>query len=218
MDWQEIYKDIEDKLLPHYQCDIWERGLYYYLLGQSRVRSLESVTVPLSKISNALRCSDFQSRKTIRSLADKGCIELEQTRLGHSVKVLLPSELSLPEQLTEDTPIDIETIDFYKNRQYLPALLKRERGQCFYCLREIDEISCELDHVESQLNGGGNSYRNIVASCHQCNTKKQGGSAEDHIRQLFRKELLSEKEFECRLHALEALRDGQLKPEIQNAR
>lgn len=214
MDWQEIYKDIEDKLLPHYQCDIWERGLYYYLLGQTRVRGLESITVPLSQISNALRCSDFQSRKTIRSLADKGCIELEQTRLGHFVKVLLPSELSLPEKATEETAIDIETIDFYKNRQYLPALLKRERGQCFYCLRDINEGSCELDHVESQLNGGGNSYRNIVASCHQCNTKKQGGSAEDHIRQLFRKGLLSEKEFEGRLSALEALKDGQLQPEI----
>lgn len=163
MDWQEIYKDIEDKLLPHYQCDIWERGLYYYLLGQTRVRGLESITVPLPQISNALRCSDSQSRKTIRSLANKGCIELEQTRRGHFVKVLLPSELSLPEKATEETAIDIETIDFYKNRQYLPALLKRERWQCFYCLRDINEGSCVLDHVESQLNGGGNSYRNIVA-------------------------------------------------------
>lgn len=214
MDWQEIYKDIEDKLLLHYQCDIWERGLYYYLLGQSRIRGLESITVPLPQISNALSCSDFQSRKTIRSLADKGCIELEQTRLGHFVKVLLPSELSLPEQSTEETSIDIETIDFYKSREFLPSLLQRERGQCFYCLRDMNEISCELDHVESQLNGGGNGYRNIVASCHQCNTRKQGGSAEDHLRKLFRKGLLSEKEFEGRLHALEALRDGHIKPEI----
>lgn len=214
MDWQETYKDIEDRLLPHYQCDIWERGLYYYLLRKSRIRGLESATVPLPQISNALRCSDSQSRKTIRSLAEKGCIELEQTRLGHFVKVFLPSELPLPDQSTEEIPIDIEIIDFYKNREYLSALLKRERGQCFYCLREIKEDSCELDHVGSQLNGGGNGYRNIVASCHQCNTKKQGGSAEDYIRQLFRKSLLSDKEFEGRLHALEALRDGQLKPEV----
>ena len=214
MDWQEIYKEIEDKLLPHYQCDIWERGLYYYLLGQSRVRGLESVTVPLAQISSALMCSDFQSRKTIRSLAEKRCIELEQTRMGHFVKVLLPRELSLPEKAAHEPSLDIETIDFYKARKYLPALLKRERGQCFYCLRDINEASCELDHFESQLNGGSNSYRNVVASCHQCNTKKQGGGAEDHIRKLLRKGLLSEKEFESRLLAFEALRDGQLKPEF----
>jgi hypothetical protein len=64
------------------------------------------------------------------------------------------------------------------------------------------------------VNGGGNSFRNIVASCHQCNTRKQGRSAEEHLRQLFRKGLLSELEFEGRLHALEALKDGQLRPDI----
>jgi len=214
MDWQEIYKDVEARLLPHYQCGIWERGLYYYLLGQSRVRGLDSVAIPLSQISSALRCSDFQSRKTIRSLAEKGCIELEQTRQGHYVRVFLPHELSLPEEKTDEAPIDIEAVDFFENREYIGALLNREQGRCFYCLREINEDSCELDHVVSQLNGGGNGYRNIVASCHQCNTKKQGGSAEDHLRQLFRKSLLIEKEFDSRLHTLEELRDGQLKPVI----
>lgn len=214
MDWQDVLKDIEERLLPSYECDIWERGLYYYLLGQSRIRGLESATVPLSQIANALRCSEWQSRKTIRSLARKGCIELEQTRVGHFVKVLLPDELPLPAQLTEDRLVDIESLDFYENRQYLPALLKRERGQCFYCLREIAEDSCVLDHVEAQVSGGGNGYRNIVTACHQCNSKKQGAGAEDYIRQLFRKNLLSEKEFESRLQALEALREGRLKPEI----
>lgn len=214
MDWKAILKDIEDRLLPYYQCDIWERGLYYYLLGQSKIRDLDSATIPLSQISKALNCSEFQSRKTIRLLAEKGCIELEQTRNGHFVKVLLPNELPLPEHSSEDVQIDIDIIDFYRNREYLSSLLERERGQCFYCLRNINKDISELDHVISQLNGGGNGYRNIVASCHQCNTKKQGGNAEDHIRQLYRKSLLSEKEFNGRIQALEALRDGQLKPSI----
>jgi 5-methylcytosine-specific restriction endonuclease McrA len=110
--------------------------------------------------------------------------------------VFLPNELPLPEQSKDIAPIDIETVDFFKNREHIAALLSRERGQCFYCLREMTEDSCELDHVISQVSGGDNSYRNIVASCHQCNTKKSGNSAENHIRQLFRKGLLSEKEVE----------------------
>lgn len=214
MDWQAIYKDIEERLFPFYKIDIWERGLYYYLLGQSRLRGLDSVTVPLLKIKNALNCSEWQSRKTIRSLNKKGCIELEQTRKGHCVRVLLPDELPLPEETKNEISVDIESLDFYKNREYLLVLLKREQGQCFYCLRDISHESCELDHVVSQLDGGSNSYRNIVASCHTCNTKKQGGSAEDFVRQLLRKNLLSEKEFEGRLLTLEALSDGQLKPTI----
>jgi hypothetical protein len=137
---------------------------------------------------------------------------LEQTRQGHWVKVLLPDELPLPEVVKQETHIDIEAVDFYKNREHVVSLLKREQGRCFYCLREINEDSCALDHVVSQVNGGSNGYRNIVASCDQCNARKQGGSAQDHIRQLFRKGFLSEKELGGRLHALEALRDGQLKP------
>jgi hypothetical protein len=214
MDWQTIYKDIEDRLFPHYQCDIWERGHYYYLLRQTRINGLDATTIPLSQVSNALLCSDFKSREILRTLAEKGCIKLEQTRKGHFVKVLLPDELPLPEESINESVVDIETIDFYKSREYLDSLLKREQGRCFYCLKEIKEESCELDHVTSQLNGGDNGYRNIVAACHQCNTKKQGRSAEDHVRQLFRKSMLSEKELEDRVNALEALRDGQLKPVV----
>lgn len=213
MDWQAIFKDIEDELMPHFRCDVWERGLYYYLLRHTRIAGLDATTIPLSAISGTLGCSEFQARKSIRSLAAKGCIELEQTRKGHYVKVFLPNELSLP-SVPEQPALNIEEIDFFKNREYLGVLLKREQNRCFYCLREIKEDSCELDHVVSQLNVGDNGYRNIVASCHQCNTKKQGGSAEDFIRQLCRKNLLSEKEFEGRMQALEALKDGQIKPEI----
>jgi len=175
MDWQAIIGAIEDRVFPHYECDIRERGLYYYLLRQSRLRGSDSVTVPLSQISMGLQCSEYLARKAIRSLAKKGCIELEQTRHGHRVRPLLPQELKLPDSRKEAAPVDIESVDFFKDRAYLAPLLERERQQCFYCLRHIGEEEAELDHVVSQLNGGGNGYRNIVAACHNCNSKKQGG-------------------------------------------
>ena len=37
MNWQSELKEIEDRLLPHFQCDIWERGLYYYLLRRTHL-------------------------------------------------------------------------------------------------------------------------------------------------------------------------------------
>ena len=213
MDWQTTFKDIEDKLIPHFHLDVWERGMYYVLLRHTRLAGIEKSAIPLSVISRALGCSDFQSRKSIRSLAQKGCIELEQTRKGHCVKVHFPADLSIPVSEQDLPDIDIEEIDFFKGREHVSALLKREKGQCFYCLRQIKADSCELDHVVSQRNGGGNGYRNIVASCHQCNTKKQDASGEDFIRQLYRRDLLSEDDFENRRLAIAALKDGRLKPE-----
>jgi len=214
VDWQKIYKDIEDLLLPHFECDIWERGLYLHLVRHTRLVGLETATIPLPTIASALKCSEWQARKTIRSLAAKGCIELEQTRKGHTVKVPLPHELGIRAIPQESAKVDIEEIDFYKDRQYLEALLARERNQCFYCLSEVTADSCELDHVISQLNGGGHGYRNIVVSCHSCNTRKQGTSPEDFLRSLYRRALLSEKEFEGRMHALASMQEGDLKPEV----
>ena len=214
MDWQNILQEIEDILIPHYEFDIYERGMYYYLLNKTRIRSIETVIIPLSKISQALNCSDWQSRKTIRQLADKGCIELEQTRKGHSVKVFLPEELDIPITATEKKEPNIEEIDFFKGRAYVQELLNREQGNCFYCLSEISTKNCELDHVVSQQKGGNNSYKNIVTSCHKCNTTKLASDAHDFIRGLYRKGLLNETEFEDRQSAVEALKNGELKPQL----
>ena len=214
MDWQNTLKEIEDVLIPHYQFDIYERGMYLYLLNKTRIRGFECGTIPLSQISKALNCSDWQSRKTVRQLSEKGCIELEQTRKGHSIKVLLPAELDISRP--EETKIkpNIDEIDFFRGREYLDALIKREQNACFYCLSEISPENCELDHVVSQLNRGNNSYKNIVATCHKCNTRKQGADAEDFLRGLYRKGVLSESELEGRLSAMKALRQGDLKPDL----
>lgn len=108
--------------------------------------------------------------------------------------------------------INIDEIDFFKGREYIHALINREQGAGFYCLSEISPENCELDHVISQLNGGDNSYKNIVAACHKCNTRKQGSTADDFLRNLYRKGMSSEREFEGRLSVLKALSRGGLKP------
>ena len=209
-----ILIDIEDKLLPYFHCDIWERGLYYYLFRQTHLKGNESATIPLSSIATALGCSEWQARKSVRQLAQKGCIELEQTRKGHKVKVLLPNQLGIPDVSNEKVDVDIESLDFFSNRIYVEALLDRENHQCFYCLRKITDENCELDHVIPLVGGGSNNYTNIVASCHRCNTIKQGNSAEQHIRQLYRNNLLDQNEFNSRLKAIEDLKNGRLKPSL----
>ena len=67
-------------------------------------------------------------------------------------------------------------------------------------------------------NRGDNGYKNIVATCHRCNSRKQGTLAEDFLRQLYRTNLLSEVEFAERLSALELLKDGKVVPNIEPTR
>jgi HNH endonuclease len=71
--------------------------------------------------------------------------------------------------------------DFFADRLYLAALLARENGACFYCLRQVRADNCQLDHVVAQAGGMNNSYRNIVVACHECNTTKQAAAAADFI-------------------------------------
>ena len=137
LDWLKTLKEIEDILIPHYQLDIYERGMYLYLLNKTKIRGSEYATIPISQISKALKCSDWQARKTIRRLDEKGCIELEQTRKGHSAKVLLPTDLDiLKTEKIELEEINIDEIDFFKGRKYVVAIVKREQNKCFYCLSD----------------------------------------------------------------------------------
>jgi len=155
-----------------------------------------------------------KARKSLREMHAKGCIRIdERSRRGHVVSVLLPSEIAgIRPETKQAEPLDIETIDFFNNREYMPAIIERENGRCFYCLRQLSSGNCELDHVIPQVNGIDNSYRNIVSTCHECNTTKQGRSGEDFVRGLYRDGLLSQAESKDRLAALESLRAGELMP------
>ena len=71
------------------------------------------------------------------------------------------------------------------------AAFKKQSGQCYYCgstmwlknqknyasERSISEseasrFQCTAEHLVARCDGGKNSYRNIVAACHYCNTKR----------------------------------------------
>jgi len=74
--------------------------------------------------------------------------------------VFLPNEIDgiVPVEAPESA-IDIESIDFFFDRRYLAALIARENGACFYCLRQVRPDNCELDHVMARADRIDNSYR-----------------------------------------------------------
>ncbi len=215
-EWLQIYADVEDLLFPQLKVDPWERVVYYHLLRHTRLKRLTSGVFSIASLAKSLSISDFKIREVLRALHAKSCLKIEdRSRNGHLIHVFLPAEIGGVHRLTTEAPvIDVTTLDFFSNRTYIAALLARQNRTCFYCLRALTNETCELDHLIPQVEDYNNSYRNIVASCHNCNKGKGSLQAADFIRQRYRANLLSEEEFQDRLAVLEAVQSGTLVPDV----
>ena len=216
MNNDKIIKEIEDYLVPRLKLDLGEARLYYHLFRHSRLVGKHDVLVSVTQLSEVLNCSKNAVKPRLRSLQDKGIIAVTNTGwAGTRIKILLPAEI--PGALPEETAVeakDIETIDFYKDPKYRPAILEREQGRCFYCRRTLADEDSGLDHADPQKANGTNSYRNIVAACHSCNSSKGDDTAEEFLRKLYRRGFLSSPELEERLADVARLKQGLLRPII----
>ena len=94
------------------------------------------------------------------------------------------------------------------------AIHEREGGRCFYCSRRITHHRRCLDHVVPQAKVGGNSYRNLVSCCLDCNSLKADRDAVEFVRSLYRDRRLSADELSGRLRALDELAAGKLIPPL----
>lgn len=55
----------------------------------------------------------------------------------------------------------------YSVREYL---FQKWRHKCAYC--GIDNVSLQIEHIQSKANGGGDSISNLALACKSCNAKK----------------------------------------------
>lgn len=212
-----VIRQCEDHLFSAKGMTVRERALYYHLLRHTHGEGKPASLFALLPLAQALGVAESSVREDIRALNERGCLRIEdRSRQGHLVRVLLPEEIEGVVPLTQpEAPIDLEAIDFFNGRRFVSALLARENGRCFYCLKSLKPEVCELDHVISQIHGANHSYRNVVASCHECNTSKLEAPPDAFLRSLFRKGRLSGEELEERLRELEQLQTGERKPSVE---
>jgi 5-methylcytosine-specific restriction endonuclease McrA len=216
MDGSRIIVEIEDYLVPRLKLDLGEARLYYHLFRHSRLIGKHDVLISVAQLADVLNCSKNAVKPRLRSLQEKGVIEVTTTGwAGTRIKVFLPSEIpnAVPAQITPEVQ-DIEAIDFFKDPRYRPAIFEREKGRCFYCCRSLTDEDSGLDHAEPQKANGTNSYRNVVAACHSCNSSKGDDTAEDFLRKLYRRSFLNSAELEERLADVTRLKQGLLRPII----
>jgi hypothetical protein len=233
----QVWKDFEDVLAPQLNFLATDRMVYSHLLRHSRLEGKQRLRFSLSWLGGGVGLSTGGARDAVRRLAARGVLGLVErnTQACHVVHVRLPQEVrAVRRAATSAAPrfqnpkaratgpsatrfgaANLEKMDFLQTRELRRSIHEREGGVCFYCLRQLIPSKRCLDHVVPRAQLGRNSYRNLVSCCPDCNSKKGERSAEDFVRELYRQRALSAGELKGRLHALDALAAGKLKPSLR---
>lgn len=161
----------------------YEQALYLHCFRHSRLVGQREVVIGFKSARRRIATgigeagkpmSEGTCYKKLKSLARKGCIEVvDSTREGMKVRVHVPAEIPgvLPPLQPERAEPNLESVDFFTEPARREAILRREGGRCFYCLRELNGANWLVEHVRSRPHGDS-SYRNVVAACRACNNRK----------------------------------------------
>jgi HNH endonuclease len=226
-----VWKQLDDFVVPNLRLNVIDRAVYSHLLRHTRLECRHRLCFSQLWLAKGIGVCRNTARSSLRRLVDRGAVRLiENSYGGHLVEVLLPEEIraALPDSphraLLCRSPkassklhaaaLSINELDFFATRSLRAAIYARERHLCFYCLRRLKKTTRCLDHVIAQMHSGGNSYRNLVACCMECNSRKAQKSAADFLCSLFRERRLTTRLLASRLRALEALTAGKLRPRL----
>jgi 5-methylcytosine-specific restriction endonuclease McrA len=213
------WKQMEDLLVPRLRLGVYEHIVYAHLLRHSRLQGRRRVHFSMNWLARGILTSTLPARRSVRSLAVKGILRIiERSRAGHIVEVLLPNEIAVCRREPPVPPdAHLEAVDFLHSRKYRNSILRREGNRCFYCQRFLRPRALALDHVVPRVQNGRNSYRNLVACCTDCNSRKADRDAEDLLRILFRQGRLNATELADSRRALKALAAGKLRPALNES-
>jgi 5-methylcytosine-specific restriction endonuclease McrA len=216
---EQIWKHLEDFLVPRLRLSVIDRAVYSHLLRHSRLEGRRRLRFSIAWLARGARLSESPTRQAVRRLVAHGALRLVQrSKAGHVVEVRLPEEIRAARHPARISPaVNLEEADFLKTKALRLAIHARERSHCFYCLRRLTaSIHC-LDHVVPRVQLGRNSYRNLVSCCLECNSQKGERPAGDFLRSLYRERRLTAAELAARLRALDALASGNLRPPVASS-
>lgn len=224
LDVAQVWKDFEDLLAPRLSLSSKDRGVYSHLFRHSHLEGKLQISFTMPWLARGTGFCRQTARHSLRRLIARGVLDvIERSHQGYVVRVRLPQEVravrtprippNRPARLPR-TPRNIEDTDFMQTKPLRCAIHQREGGRCFYCLRRVNRRTRCLDHVVPRVSSGGNSYRNLVSCCVECNLQKWEHSAEEHLRALYRDRRLGDADLNARLRALDDLADGKLKPTL----
>ena len=215
-----MWAAIEDWLIPTLRLTTHERALYYHLVRRTRLDGRRAVRLSRRQVARVLGLSTYTARHYLRVLARKGCIRiLDRSPRGSRIAVRLPGEIAkrlaraprserllfAPREAERDAagqPRAWPRSDHFRALDFRARILQREGGRCFYCRRRLRAREWTLDHVVPVARGGSDHASNLVACCSQCNWEKALTPAEDFLRALHGRGVLSRAQLRGRLKPL----------------
>lgn len=206
-----LWAEIEDRLAPLLRLNEFERTLYYYLLrktvlhgGRKTARITNHVIARLTG-----RPAGTIAWRRLHGFFAKGCVHVLESRVGDwGVWVLTPEEVLGRLDQGEALADPPGQRGLSGDPRVRLALMRREGGRCYYCFGPLNEKTLTIDHVVPFCAGGRDRLDNLVACCFPCNVAKGGGTAEEFLRVLYRRETITNSELHFRLEDLKALREG----------
>jgi len=188
-----------------------------YLEVGKRIISIKASEISENLLSDLGRSmSNDTVRKGINELIQRKIIAVNTTLKPGQVnqyEVRLPSELREVQEMIDkdkeylDKPIDNSRDDYFTDQEKRIEILKRDNYSCFYCLRELHRDDFYLDHITPKTRGGYNYKSNLLSACKTCNTKKQDNDAQVFLLQNYRKDLLTQDEYQSQRDRLKNLVD-----------
>ena len=189
----QVWKEFEDLLAPGLCLNPHDRAVYSHLFRHSRLEGKPEVQFSLDKLAVGTAMSRAGAREALRRLEARGVLRLirHSYQSRHVIRLNLPSEVrgvragknaSAQSAFASRYRADFEKADFLRHQNLRRSIHEREGGKCFYCLRSITSHNRCFDHVVPQANLGGNSYRNLVSCCHDCNSRKKQRPAGELLR------------------------------------
>ena len=208
MAWKQFFEDFHDHLAP--KLDAYEQMIYLYAIRHSRLMDRDEAVIGFRSARRRMAMglgqggrsmSESTAREKLQSLVSKGLVTIiTSAQEGTRLRVHLPSEIpgAIPPMASACAPRSLDDVDFFEEQQMRPAILARENGRCFYCLRKLAKDDWVIEHVRSRPEGS-NGFRNVVAACRACNNRKGSMAARDFVRSLYREALLNADELQQRI-------------------
>ncbi len=219
-DFIKFFIAFQDHAAP--KLDVYEQAIYLYIARHTQVIGASEAVIGFKSARKKMAFgtgkagtppSEGVVYEKLKSLERKGFVKvLASERTGTKIRLISPFDIAgLIAVAPEALPLSLEDADFFEHSHNRKLILEREGFACFYCLRSLDENNYVIEHVVSRP-AGNNSYKNLVASCRQCNNRKDAGSADSHLKIIYREGLLNQTEHANRHEQLGRLVRGELRP------
>ena len=185
---REIVDDLQPLLTPY------EAAIYWYMFRHSiaengipmvRVSTTELSTVAVKSIYTKARrkakLSFTRVRQWLAALESVGAIRKEggANQDGTPYRVLIPDEIEACRKFRTErkaaepkTEVAEEDIDYYNVRENRVKVFERDNYKCHYCGNQLTRFTATLDHLKPVVEGGDNSFANLLTACLGCNSRK----------------------------------------------